>query len=150
VLDGVIGGWQVSGIAQFQTGGPLNFDNNYLFYGDRASVAIPSSERTVDRWFNIEGFDRTPARQLGSNYRTNLRQFPGVQAQGLNLVDLSIIKAFNIKERAKLQFRTEFINAFNHAQFGDPNRDVTNSNFGRLTSQSNLPRNIQLALRLVF
>lgn len=150
VLDGVIGGWQVSGIAQFQTGGPLNFDDNYLFRGDRNSVAIPASERTVDRWFNIDGFEKNTARQLGSNYRTAPRQFPGVEAQGLNLVDLSVIKAFQIKERARLQFRTEFINAFNHAQFSDPSRSVTNSNFGKITGQSNLPRNIQLALRLVF
>jgi len=73
-----------------------------------------------------------------------------VTAQGLNLWDLSVIKAFNIRERAKLQFRTEFINAFNHAQFSDPSRSATNSNFGKITGQSNLPRNIQLALRLVF
>ena len=149
-IDALFGGWQVSGIAQFQSGGPLNFDDNYLFRGDRNSVAIPSSQRTVDRWFNTDGFEKTTARQLGSNYRTAPRQFPGVKTQGLNLWDLSVIKAFMISESVRLQFRTEFLNAFNHAQFSDPNRSATNSNFGKITGQSNLPRNIQLALRLVF
>jgi len=149
-IDAVLGGWQVSGIAQFQDGGPLNFDDNYLFRGDRNSVAIPSSERTVDRWFKTEGFETATAKQLGSNYRTAPRQFPGVKTQGLNLWDLSVIKAFAIRESVRLQFRTEFINAFNHAQFADPSRSATNSAFGKITGQSNLPRNIQLALRLVF
>jgi hypothetical protein len=149
-IDAVLGGWQVSGIAQFQSGGPLNFDDNYLFRGDPNSVFIPSSERTVDRWFNTAGFETSTTRQLGSNYRTAPRQFPGVKTQGLNLWDISVIKAFTIKEGVRLQFRTEFLNAFNHAQFGDPSRSATNSNFGKITGQSNLPRNIQLALRLVF
>ena len=149
-IDGVFGGWQISGIAQFQSGGPLNFDDNYLFRGDRNSVAIPASERTVDRWFKTEGFETTNARQLGSNYRTAPRQFPGVETQGLKLWDLSVIKAFSITEKTRLQFRTEFLNAFNHAQFSDPSRSATNSAFGKITGQSNLPRNIQLALRLVF
>jgi len=73
------------------------------------------------------------------------REVMGGLAKGL-----SVIKAFSITETARLQFRTEFINAFNHAQFADPSRAATNSNFGKITGQSNLPRNIQFALRLVF
>jgi hypothetical protein len=149
VLHGVLGGWQVQGIGQLQTGGPLNFDNNYLFRGDRNSVAI-SGKPNIDRWFNIDGFERTAARQLGQNYRAAPRQFPGVQGQGLNLWDLSAIKHFDFTERVRLQLRGEFLNAFNHAQFNDPDRTPTNSNFGRSTSQQNLPRNIQIGLRLVW
>lgn len=42
------------------------------------------------------------------------------------------------------------LNASNHPQFNDPDRTPTNSNFGRSTSQQNLPRNIQFGLRMVF
>lgn len=150
VTEAVLGGWQVQGIAQFQTGGPLNFDDNYLFRGDRNTVAIPAGQRTIDGWFNIDGFERASARQLGGNYRTAPRQFPGVRAQGLNLWDLSVIKSFPVRESVRLQLRGEFLNAFNHPQFNDPNRSPTNSNFGRSTSQNNLPRNVQIALKLVF
>jgi len=149
-VDKIAGGWQVQGIGQLQTGGPLNFDDNYLFRGDRGSVAIPSSQRTIDRWFNTDGFEKTPARQLGSNYRTAPRQFPNLRAQGLNLWDLSIIKAVTISEQVRLQIRGEFLNAFNHPQFNDPNRTATSSNFARSTSQNNLPRNVQIGLKVVF
>jgi hypothetical protein len=49
-----------------------------------------------------------------------------------------------------LQLRIEFLNAFNTPQFGEPNLDPTSSSFGRVTSQVNLPRNIQIGLRWVF
>jgi hypothetical protein len=149
LTNAIAGGWQATGIAQFQTGGPLNFDSNYLFRGDRNTVALNAQEN-IDRWFSTAGFETNPQRQLANNYRTALRQFPGVRGQGLNLWDLSVIKAFQITESMKLQFRTEFLNAFNHPQFNDPDRTPTNSNFGRSTGQGNLPRNIQFALKLMF
>jgi hypothetical protein len=150
VLDGVAGGWQVQGIGQLQTGGPLNFDSNYLFRGDPKTVSLAGKGQTIDRWFNTDGFEKTPARQLGGNYRTAPRQFPNVRTQGLNLWDISIIKAIAIGERVKLQVRGEFLNAFNHPQFNDPDRNPTSSNFGKSTSQNNLPRNVQIGLKLMF
>ncbi len=62
----------------------------------------------------------------------------------------SIIKSIPIVERVRLQFRAETFNLFNHAIFNGPNTDPVNANFGRITSQSNLPRTTQLALRLTF
>jgi hypothetical protein len=148
-VDGVFGGWQVQGIGQLQTGGPLNFDANYLFRGDPATVAI-SGKPNIDAWFNISGFERNANLQLAQNYRTAPRQFPNVLTQGLNLWDLSVIKHFSITEHARLQLRGEFLNAFNRPQFNSPERNPTNSNFGRSTSQQNLPRNVQIGLRFVF
>ncbi|MBK7928450.1 MAG: hypothetical protein IPJ98_13430 [Bryobacterales bacterium] len=60
---------------------------------------------------------------------------------------MSLIKSIQIVERVKLQFRAETFNLFNHAIFNGPNTDPVNANFGRITSQSNLPRTTQLALR---
>jgi hypothetical protein len=61
-----------------------------------------------------------------------------------------MIKNFTVTERVRLQFRGEFLNAFNHPQFNDPNLDPTSSDFTKVTSQNNLARNIQLALKLTF
>ncbi len=149
-VDSVVGGWQITGIGQLQTGGPLNFDSNYLFRGDMNSVALPGEQRSIDRWFNTDNFERNTNRQLANNYRTAPRQFPGVRAQGLNLWDLSIIKNFSITETVRFQLRGEYLNAMNHAQFNDPERNPTNSNFGKSTSQNNLPRNVQFGLKLIF
>jgi len=61
-----------------------------------------------------------------------------------------VIRNISFNESVKLQFRAEFLNAFNHPQFSDPNLDPTSSSFARTTSQANLPRNIQLAVKLIF
>ena len=56
----------------------------------------------------------------------------------------------SIAEKMKFQLRGEFLNAFNHPQFANPNTDPANSNFGKTTSQSNLPRNVQIGLKMIF
>ncbi len=84
----------------------------------------------------------------------NLRYFPsrlpGFRGQNLNLWDISVIKNVRIYERLNLQLRGEFLNAFNHVQFNDPETNPTSANFGRVTSQANLPRNVQIGLKLIF
>jgi len=42
------------------------------------------------------------------------------------------------------------INAFNEAVFNNPNTDPLNAEFGKVTSQANLPRDIQVAFKLIF
>lgn len=133
-----------------QGGRPLIFDDNILFRGDINTVALSGSARTIDRWFNTDGFEELTARQLGSNIRTAPRVFPDVRGQGLHLWDISMIKNVSITESVTFQMRGEFLNAFNHPQFNNPNLSPTNSNFGRITGQSNLPRNVQIGLKLLF
>ena len=64
--------------------------------------------------------------------------------------DASLSKAIPVGERAQLQFRTEFFNMFNHAQFNNPAANLAVATFGQITSTSVNPRLIQLALKLVF
>ena len=61
-------------------------------------------------------------------------------------VDLSLHKNFQLTERFNLQFRTDFINAFNHVQLNAPNMSL-GTTMGQITS-AQPPRNIQLALKL--
>jgi hypothetical protein len=156
VTNHVIGGWQVEGIYQAQTGFPLGM-GNVAYFGDPSRLRARISGKTVDDTFDRSGFyvggvvnikdDRI---KLVNNIRTFPSFLPGFRGQGLNLWDLSVIKKSSITERVNLQFRSEFLNAFNHPQFNEPNRDPTSSNFGKITSQNNLPRNIQLGLKLTF
>ncbi len=73
--------------------------------------------------------------------------------------DISLIKTTKVgglHEDATLQFRTEFFNAFNHAQFSNPNAgnsqqpDISLANVGQITSTSVNPRLIQFALKYIF
>jgi hypothetical protein len=70
--------------------------------------------------------------------------------------DMSLVKTTKIggiREDATLQFRTEFFNAFNHAQFNNPavvDASKSASTFGQITSTSVNPRLIQFALKYAF
>jgi hypothetical protein len=63
-------------------------------------------------------------------------------------VDMSLHKDFPLTERFRLQFRSDFVNAFNHVQYNAPNTSL-GSTMGQITS-AQPPRNIQLALKLYY
>lgn len=144
------GGWQIEGIYTGQSGPPLSW-GNVLFVGDVHNITLPVSQRTPDRWFNTDaGFNRNSSQQLGSNFRTFPSRLSNVRGDGMNQWDLSIIKAARLHEGVNLQFRGEFLNAFNHAMFNTPSTSPTSSSFGMVTSQRGFPRRIQLGLKLLF
>lgn len=151
-VDHLLGGWQVQGIYQGQTGPPLNFGNILFFGGDINAIQLPKSQRTAERWFNIDaGFERNSARQLASNVRTFPLRLNGARSDGFNQWDLSVFKNFRITERVRFQLRAEAQNALNHAMFNPPNTAPVNSNFGKVTAtQFPEQRRISLAGKLTF
>jgi len=150
LLSRVIGGWQAQGIYQGQSGPPFGF-GNAIFNGNLADIPLPNGQRTIQRWFNTDaGFEKNSSKQLGSNLQTLGTRFSGIRADGINQWDLSIIKNTDIKEGRLLQFRIEFYNAWNHAQFAAPNSTPSSSAFGTVTSDTQWPRCIMLALKLLF
>ena len=81
VLSTMISGWQAQGIYTAQSGAALGF-GNMIFYGNLKDIPLPKDQRTVERWFNINaGFERDPAKQLGSNIRTAPSRFSGIRAR---------------------------------------------------------------------
>jgi Carboxypeptidase regulatory-like domain len=69
---------------------------------------------------------------------------------GYTDTDLSLLKNFHFTEGMYLQFRTDFLNAFNNVQFGHPNTNFPSSTFGLLNTSQDTPRNIQFALKFYF
>jgi hypothetical protein len=168
-IDAFIGGWQLTGIYQWQSGRPIDLgDRNVYFNSDPTKLRSKINGNTVDATFDPSIFYfgdaavqtngvADPVKQradnrirLANNIRTFPSRLPGFRRQNLDLWDLSLIKNFSITEGIKFQLRGEFLNAFNHPQFGDPETNPTSSNIGRVTSQSNLPRNVQIGLKLIF
>jgi hypothetical protein len=145
----ILGGWQVQGVYQAQSGQALGF-GNAVVPGGLDDAALTSGARSVDRWFDTSLFDRAANRQLAFNYRTLSSRFSHIRRPGINNWDISVIKNMHLNEKVRLQFRGEFLNAFNHAMFGNPNTSPVSTAFGTITSENGYPRRIQLGLKMVF
>lgn len=155
-MDLALGSWQVNGLANFSTGTPLGISasNNAGIFnqairansnGRSGRLSGPAQER-LNRYFDTAAYSQPAAFTFG-NMGPRL---PDVRNDGVYNWDLSLFKDFRVTERARLQFRGEFLNAFNTPRFSGPNTSVTSSSFGAITSQANAPRQIQLGLKLIF
>lgn len=150
-LRWLVGGWSVGALFFAQSGAPftvttqVNSTNAFSAGALRANVSgNPNiTNRTLDRWFDTSAFSQ-PAPYTFGNQGMNI-----LRADGKIGADLSLIRAFHFTERVRLQFRGEFLNAFNHPDFGLPGRSFGGPGFG-VVSGADDPRSIQLGLRLTF
>ena len=155
--DFVLGGWQLTGINVFQGGlgltATLGGSSVLNIGGERrarpnliGNPVLPESQRTVARWFNIDAFQPafSPSPQAFGNAGVGIMRGPGY----VNF-DFTLAKNFSVTERVRFQFRTEFFNAFNRANFGPPNIARDSTGFGQILSASNA-RIIQFGLKLYF
>jgi hypothetical protein len=158
---GLLGGWQVNTIAAWQAGRPVAEPDAYPT-GINPNLGSAAS---LSQWFNTCTLSTTGARQNCASptqpvawivrppftLRTSSTMFPNVRYPRPLLMDASIFKSFQLRERIKLQFRAEAFNVTNTTWFGSPGTGVSTSSFGVITpSQANDPRFGQLALRLTF
>jgi hypothetical protein len=148
-LDHFLGGWQLNTVVTKQSGPPLAF-GDVIFRGNIKGIPLPKSQRSVDRWFITDGFEKRTSKQLEYSVRTFPRYLGGVRADGHSKWDFSLLKAFRLREKVRLEFRAECYNAVNHPSFETPDMDVTSSTFGMVSDQGGLPRQFQLALKLTF
>jgi hypothetical protein len=155
-VNEVIGGWAVSPIVSFRTGWPLPVygaqDESGTFgRGARADCnGLPSITKNPIQgigiqWFTNSGQFTNPAVGTFGNCSP---QLAGLRSPRYTDVDMSVHKDFPVTERFRLQFRTDFINAFNHVQYNAPNMGL-GSTMGQITG-AQPPRNIQLALKLYY
>jgi len=147
--------WQLSGIVTLQDGTPLN---PFYFAFDPANtgtpnrpdivlgqpISLPRSQRTADHFFNTAAFT-APAPYTFGNAGRNI--IPG---PGNNVFDLSIHRRLAVRESRALEFRTEFLNAFNHPNWGGA---ISYPDFGPFFGKvfsTGSPRRIQFGLRFDF
>ncbi|MGI8989727.1 MAG: carboxypeptidase regulatory-like domain-containing protein [Bryobacteraceae bacterium] len=147
----LLGGWQANGVLQWQTGLPYTPQlNNSTTNGtgsrpDRiGSGDLPSGQRSLSHWFDQTAFT-TPAQFVYGNAGRDILYGPG----RTNL-DASLFKNFKPLEKLDVQFRGEAFNVLNHPQFGQPNGTIGSGSVGTITSTVGNPRQLQVALRLVF
>jgi hypothetical protein len=154
------GGWQVNGIATFLSGFPFTpqVGSNRSGDGDTRNPDRPSLnpsftgtvlQREPNQWFDPNAFVLPVAGTYGNLGRGT---FTG---PGLADVDLSLFKNTRVSEKANLQFRAEFFNLLNRANFGAPNPIVfaggaISPSAGLITTTATTSRQIQFGLKLVF
>ncbi len=142
------GGWQTSGAWQRQSGAPINW-GNIILNGDSTKLALPSSRRNADRWFNTDVFDRRSGAPLASNIRTFPLRFSNVRLDSQRRWDFSLNKTFQITERFKTRFRADTFNALNEPVLRGPDTNPISSTFGQITAQEP-SRSFQFSLNLQF
>jgi hypothetical protein len=160
----VFDNWQFSGITTLASGTPQNVSQSTTTGvdltgggdGQRITVLgdprLPHSEHTVDHMFNTSVFAMSGLNDAGNAARDLYR------GPGLINSDVTLFKAFPIKEKRALQLRWEVYNIFNHtnfssvdntARFNPANGVQTNATFGKATAARN-PRLMQVSLRFSF
>jgi hypothetical protein len=157
VVNYALGGWVVNSVSIFQTGFPLqisqatNYNSAFGYASQRPNatgispVTSGSLEQRLNDYINPAAFSTAPEFTFGNVGRTIDMRGPGQ----VNW-DMSIFKNFVIKEVLKAQFRCEALNAMNTPLFYGPSVSYGSSSFGKITSQANFARQLQLALRFSF
>jgi hypothetical protein len=160
VANTAVGGWAVSPILSFRTGFPMpvygaadtSGTNSRGSRADCNGLPTITGETPITttgvggfQWFTNNGNFTNPAVGTFGNCSP---QLGGLRGPHYTTVDLSLHKDFLLTERFRLQFRTDFVNAFNHVQLNAPNMSL-GSTMGQVTS-AQPPRNIQLALKLYY
>jgi hypothetical protein len=164
LLDYVVGGWSFNGVSIIQAGFPIqvfqpNSNGSIGALAQRpngtgqAATGSGSPESRFNNYLNPAAFSLAPQYTFG-----NLSRIIPNYGPGLANWDLSLFKVFTVKERFRGEFRAEALNAFNTPNFNNPYSQFTGikpdgqaaGNFGRILSQANLPRELQLGIRLAF
>ncbi len=159
VVEAVLGNWEIDVIEKVTSGFPIfvfnSVDNSGVAFNQGGNnynrpdqICDPkASSASLTEWFNTSCFAQSAPGKLGDASRT-----PVYGPDFVN-TDFSAIKHFILPYRdgMRLDFRAEFFNLFNHAQFGQPGADIsTPSSFGVINTTVNNPRVMQFALKLNF
>jgi hypothetical protein len=143
--DPLINSFDQSGVGFFGAGFNSGGNGNNFNRPDQVAGCDVYGKQTKLQYINPACFKPATPGQLG-----NANRVPVVGPDFVN-TDFSIIKQFALpREGMGLNFRAEFFNLFNHAQFGLPVSDINASGFGAVNSTVNNPRLVQFALKLTF
>ncbi len=174
-VKAVLGGWQVSGVTQFQTGTPISIgrSDDYLGIGStNGKTWNLNGKTTLPKQFSIGRYNEKgelkydqdtnyyfmktvgdqpwatkPANGTLPNQNRNSIDFNNVGSQNWNI---ALFKSFRITERQGVQFRAEAFNWPNHPNWSGVSTDPTSPTFGKVTGKTNDTRNLQFSLRYSF
>jgi hypothetical protein len=156
VLDGILGGWRLTGINTMTSGQPVNITYSPTAAGQVSGAPsyrpiylggdIYSADKVPTAYFNRSAFALPGISEPFGNLGRNI-----ARTESIFNLDLGLHKEFRLWwEDGRLQFRSEFFNLFNTTNLGAAQGNVLANNFGTITGLSSPARQIQFALKLVF
>jgi hypothetical protein len=166
ILDAIAGHWQLSGITTYRDGTPIGtiipacnvpqagtcyanyapgYTGNPRINGDYGSGNLLGANTTA--YLDRNAFVSPAAFTYGNTPRTGAYGLSNPAFWGQ---DLSLKRGFPIHEKIGILLQADAINAFNIVMFAAPALNITSANFGKITSQANGPRAVQLSARLTF
>ena len=156
-LESAFGGWELSGIFQYQSGTPFSVRTSQdiagigtgsgnQFWNENGDPSIPVGGFTPAGvvWFKTSVFTQPANGTFGVQQRNSLRN------PSFWTTDASLRKNFRVVERLTLQLRFDVFDFLNHPNWGGPNSTPTSGAFGTITGKSNDDRQLQLALKAIF
>jgi hypothetical protein len=163
VVDGVIGGWELSGVLLFQSGPFLTatvpgsdpsgtgFDNLNPVRPDRVpGVPLTVKNKGLAQWLNAAAFT-VPQDNIGRFGNSAVGNIPGI---GTEAISASLIKSVTIREGVRVQGGMQAANLFNHVNYDQPSTTFNTSGFGQVSNVQSAegagPRAIQVTARLTF
>jgi len=165
IVNGIVGGWELSGVLLFQSGPFMTVSTNSDPCGcgynvnnatggraDAVSGVNPYAGQSINQWINSAAF-ADPGSAIG---RFGGASQGSVVGPGTQAVSMSLIKSVAVRESIKLQVGAQVSNLFNHPNFAPPtNLNVsTPAGFGQITALQSAegagPRAIQLTGRINF
>jgi hypothetical protein len=160
-VNELIGGWQINTVISAMSGTPINivqgnaFNLNAAGSGQYPDQVLPTVKILGGIGAGNPYFDRNAFAAV--NILAGQPQRFGTAGRNVLIgpsfynVDAGLFKTFDVSERVKVQLRMEALNLFNHANFGNPQGDINNSNFGYITSTIGIgERNLRFAARISF
>jgi hypothetical protein len=152
-VNGALGGWKIGALETAQSGAVYtvvnvaNTTNAFSAGPLRPNLLrnpeLPSSERTLTRWFDTRAFVAPAQFTFGNSPRSGLR------GASLITTDVTLEKTFRLTERWKFDIRGEFYNVLNKANFDPPGHIFGGPGFG-VVSSADPGRRVQLAARVSF
>ena len=163
IVSRLVGGWQTMMVYTWQTGAPMTAPTGVYVIGNPVlanpswnhmfnSGLVEANGTIVD---TVNGLPPAFKVQPAFSLRNVPLQFGNLRDRWGNEFQITLAKNTALRENINLQIRAEALNAFNHPIFGsDPTVDPTSPQFGQLVrsskGQSNIPRTVQLAARIIF